>query len=114
MITKNKKERKRKGKVLIINAVKEVRQDKNIAFLEEEHISKIHKAYKKYEDIEGFCKVVDIKDILSKNASLNMPLYVSNVVQNKVKVDFDDTLQQWQQSSEQLKASIESLFEILK
>jgi type I restriction enzyme M protein len=114
LITTNKKDKKRKGKVLIINAVKEVRQDKNIAFLEDAHITKIHNAYKKYEDVDGFCKVVGLDDILKKNASLNMALYVSNVDQHEVKIKIDDALQEWHKSSKQLKKSMESLFEILK
>jgi type I restriction enzyme M protein len=114
LITKNRKDKKRKGKVLIINAVKEVRQDKSISFLEDTHITKIHDAYKRYEDVDGFCKVVKLNEILDKNASLNMALYVSNVNQHEVKIKIDDALQEWHQSSKQLKKSMESLFEILK
>ena len=99
---------------MIINAVKEVKQEKSISYLEERHISKIHKAYKDYADVHGFCKVVDIEEILSNHANLNMPLYVSNVDQNKVTVDIDEVLEQWEQSSRQLKSSMNSLFEILK
>lgn len=114
LITKNKKDKKRKGKVLIINAVKEVRQDKSISFLEDTHIKKIHSAYKKHEDVDGFCKIVGLEEVLSRNASLNMALYVSNVDQNEIKVTLDDALQEWRKSSEHLKKSMESLFEISK
>ena len=114
LITKNNKEKKKRGKILIINAVKEVRQDKNIAFLESTHIKKIHHAYKGYKDIPEFCKVVTSKDVLDRNASLNVSLYVSNVEKsaNSV-VDFDEALKEWEKSSEQLKKSMSNLFEIL-
>ena len=49
---------------MIINAVKEVRQDKNIAFLEENHIERIHRAYQQFEDQDGFCKVVPVEEYL--------------------------------------------------
>src|SRR5699024_9921036 len=45
IITKNNKREEQKNKILIVNAVKEVRQDKTMGYLEEEHIDKIFKAY---------------------------------------------------------------------
>jgi type I restriction enzyme M protein len=99
--------------VLIINAVKEVRQDKNIAFLEPQHIERIYQAYKAFQDQDGFCKVVDIQEVLSHNASLNMPLYVSNVNSSDVNITLDEALQNWTQSSAELKTSMTELFKAL-
>ena len=113
LITKTKKDENKKGKVLIINAVKEVRQDKNIAFLENNHIERIYNAYTTYKDEEGFCKVVSIEDVLKHNASLNMALYVSNVDSSEERISLDDALTNWTQSSKQLKASMEQLFKEL-
>lgn len=113
LLTKTNKEASKKGKVLIINAVKEVRQDKNIAFLETQHIEKIYQAYKAFQDQDGYCKVVDIEEILSRNASLNMPLYVSNVDSSAEKISLDDALQNWTQSSKVLKKSMDDLFALL-
>jgi type I restriction enzyme M protein len=113
LITKTQKSANKKGKVLIINAVKEVRQDKNIAFLEPQHIKRIYQAYKSFQDQDGFCKVVDIDEVLSHNASLNMSLYVSNVNKNDEKISLDEALQNWTQSSEELKKSMDDLFEMI-
>ena len=113
LITKTKKDESKKGKVLIINAVKEVRQDKNIAFLEDNHIERIYNAYTTYKDEEGFCKVVSIEDVLKHNASLNMALYVSNVDSSEERISLDEALTNWTQSSKQLKASMEQLFKEL-
>ena len=113
LITKTKKDESKKGKILIINAVKEVRQDKNIAFLENNHIERIYNAYTTYKDEEGFCKVVSIEDVLKHNASLNMALYVSNVDSSEEQISLDDALTNWTQSSKQLKASMEQLFKEL-
>ncbi|MGP5337286.1 type I restriction-modification system subunit M [Psychrobacter maritimus] len=113
LITKTKKDESKKGKVLIINAVKEVRQDKNIAFLENNHIERIYNAYTTYKDEEGFCKVVSIEDVLKHNASLNMALYVSNVDSSEEQISLDDALTNWAQSSKQLKTSMEQLFKEL-
>jgi len=113
LITKTKKEIKKKGKILIINAVKEVKQDKSIAFLEEKHIKRIYDAYKKFKNIDGFCKVVETNDVLKNNSSLNMPLYVSNVNTDREQISLDDALKNWKQSSLELKKSMSKLFTVL-
>lgn len=114
LITKTNKEASKKGRVLIINAVKEVRQDKNIAFLESQHIERIYAAYKTFQDQDGFCKVVDIQEILSHKASLNMSLYVSNVNSSDVQISLDEALQNWMQSSAELRKSMDELFQVLE
>lgn len=110
LITTTNKEASKKGKVLIINAVKEVRQDKNISILEPHHIERIYQAYKAFKDQDGFCKVVDGDEVLSHNASLNMALYVSNVNNSDVKISLDEALQNWTQSSAEFKKSMDELF----
>jgi len=113
LITKTKKEKSKQGKVLIINAVKEVRQDKNIAYLESNHIECIYNAYKAYEGQEGFCKVVSIEDVLAHKASLNMALYVSNVDSSKEVISLQHALENWAASSEELASSMNKLFKEL-
>ncbi|MEI8617624.1 N-6 DNA methylase [Pseudoalteromonas sp. B193] len=113
LITKTNKIESKKGKVLIINAVKEVRQDKNIAYLEQNHIERIYNAYQNYTDEEGFSKVVTIDEVLKHKASLNMALYVSNVDSSKVHISLDDALANWQASSKQLSNSMDQLFKEL-
>ncbi len=113
LITKTNKEASKKGRVLIINAVKEVRQDKNIAFLESQHIERIYAAYQAFQDQDGFCKVVDIQEVLSHKASLNMPLYVSNVNNSDTEISLDEALHNWMQSSAELKKSMDELFRVI-
>ena len=113
LITKTNKTPERKGKILIINAVKEVRQDKNIAYLEANHIERIYNAYKTYDNEDGFCKLVSIDDVLAHKASLNMALYVSNVDSDKVQVSLDEALDNWSIASKELSASMNDLFEAI-
>jgi type I restriction enzyme M protein len=113
LITKTKKEKSKQGKVLIINAVKEVRHDKNIAYLESNHIERIYNAYKAYEEQEGFCKVVSIENVLAHKASLNMALYVSNVDSSKEVISLQDALENWMASSVQLSSNMNKLFKEL-
>ena len=114
LITKTNKPKNRKGKVLIINAVKEVKQEKNIAFLEQKHIEKIYKSYLDFKDEESFSKVVDIDTILSNKASLNIAQYVSNVEQNSQAFTLKESITNWEDSSKTLKKSMSELLEILK
>lgn len=113
LITNNNKPKERQSKVLIINAVKEVKQQKNIAFLEQSHIDKIYEAYRNFEDKKGFCRVVPVEDILLKKASLNIAQYVSNVNGESKKVLLEETIANWEADSMKLKMSMNELFQIL-
>jgi len=113
LITKTNKDKSRQGKVLIINAVKEVRQDKNIAYLENNHIERIYNAYTSYMNEDGFCKVVSIDDVLAHKASLNMALYVSNVDSTGEKISLNEALTNWSECSDQLAISMNQLFKEL-
>ena len=113
LVTKTNKEADKQGKVLIINAVKEVKQEKNIAFLENRHIDKIYKTYSDFKDVEGFAKVVDVETILENKGSLNIAQYVSNVDSDSKQVTLEVALKNWNDTSEELKISMNELFEIL-
>jgi len=114
LVTTTNKAKERKGKVLIVNAVKEVKQEKNIAFLEATHIDRIYQSYLDFKDEEGFSRVVDIETVLANKASLNIAQYVSNVDQNGVVVTLDDAIHTWVENSKKLKIGMNELFEILK
>lgn len=113
LVTKTNKEASKKGKVLIINAVKEVKQEKNIAFLEEQHIDRIYKAYQNYKEENAFCKLILVEEILKNKASLNVALYVSNVGNTGEVVTLDETVESWCKSSDELKESMDKLFQVL-
>src|SRR5690554_630421 len=113
LITNNNKPKERQGKVLIINAVKEVKQQKNIAFLEQSHIDRIFEAYRNFEDEKGFSRVVPVEDILLKKASLNIAQYVSNVNGESQKVLLEEAIANWEADSIKLKRSMNELFQIL-
>lgn len=114
LITTTKKKKERRGKILIINAVKEVKQDKNISFLEANHIDRIYNSYLDFKDEEGFSKVVDNEVVLTKKASLNIAQYVSNVTQIDNEIPLIETIQTWEDSSKALNESMNELFVILK
>jgi type I restriction enzyme M protein len=113
LITSTNKSVDKKGKILIINAVKEVKQDKNIAYLEQQHIDKIFNSYKKFENIDGFSKVVPNKEVLENKGSLNIAQYVSNVDTENKQKSIDEALLDWNNQSKKLRKSMNELFQIL-
>lgn len=114
LIRRTNKSEKTKGKVLFINAFNEIKDEKTISYLLDEHIDKIFNAYTKFEDIEGFARLVDVEEIMKKDGSLLVTNYVksSRLVENQV-VSVKDSFDAWEKSSEDLINSMNSLFKAL-
>lgn len=100
LICRMQKSANRRGKILFINAVDEVKRDKTISTLEPQHIDKIFKAYKEYKDIAGFAKVVSNKQILENGATLNISQYVSRleVKSDKPSQSLPELLDEWERN----------------
>ena len=113
LICRMQKPANRRGKILFINAVDEVRRDKTISMLEEKHIDKIFKAYKEYKDIPGFAKVVSNEQILENGATLNISQYVSRleVKDDAPKQTLEELLAEWQKNLVELYEGITGLLE---
>ncbi|OLS24548.1 MAG: hypothetical protein HeimC2_21930, partial [Candidatus Heimdallarchaeota archaeon LC_2] len=73
--TTNKPNHK-KGKILFINALDEIKQEAKQSFLEKEHIKKIAEAYRNFEDKENFCRIVNVNEIKEKDWNLAIIRYV--------------------------------------
>ncbi|MDM1408693.1 class I SAM-dependent DNA methyltransferase [Myroides sp. DF42-4-2] len=111
LITNNNKPDHKKGKILIINAVKDVKQEKSISFLEKEHIDKIYKTYKDFKTINGFAVIVDKQNVLERKSSLNIAQYVSNVANLEDQLSINDTIEKWEKQSKLVKESMRQLFQ---
>lgn len=104
LICRMQKPVQRRGKILFINAVDEVKRDKTISTLEPQHIDRIFKAYKEYKDIDGFAKVVTNKQILDNGATLNISQYVSRLEMkiNQPSQSLPDLLTEWERNGMEL------------
>ncbi len=100
LICRMQKPANRRGKILFINAVDEVKRDKTISTLEPQHIDKIFKAYRDYKDIDGFAKVVTNKQIFENGATLNISQYVSRleVKSDKPSKSLPELLDEWERN----------------
>lgn len=111
MICRTNKTPENRGKVLFINAVKEVTRKNAESFLEDEHIAKIANAYDDYESIPGFAKKATIKDIENNGYSLSIPLYVNEQTDAKQEEVFDlkTCCQDWLKSSNEMRKNYKEL-----
>lgn len=111
LICRMQKPMQRRGKILFINAVDEVKRDKTISTLEPQHIDKIFKAYKEYKNIDGFAKVVTNKQILDNGATLNISQYVSRLEMkiNQPSQSLPDLLTEWERNRMELYDRIDEI-----
>ncbi|WP_437331088.1 type I restriction-modification system subunit M [Sorangium sp. So ce381] len=77
---RSKKPPKKRGKVLLIDAVNEIARERAMSFLRPEHQQRIEAAYDAFVDQEGFAKVATIEDIAAHGFSLSIPLYVKRAM----------------------------------
>jgi type I restriction enzyme M protein len=66
----------RKGKVLFINADRDYREGRAQNYLEPEHIEKIVSAYRLFEDVPAFARVVSREELAENDDNLNIRRYV--------------------------------------
>ncbi len=111
MICRTNKTPENRGKVLFINAVKEVTRKNAESFLEDEHITKIANAYDDYESIPRFAKKATIKDIENNGYSLSIPLYVNEQTEVKQEEVYDlkTCCQDWLKSSDEMRKNYKEL-----
>lgn len=111
MICRTNKTPENRGKVLFINAVKEVTRKNAESFLKDEHITKIANAYDDYESIPGFAKKATIKDIKNNGYSLSIPLYVNEQTDAKQEEVYDlkTCCQDWLKSSNEMRKNYKEL-----
>ena len=79
LILDSNKPEERKGKILFINASNECENHPEIRRLNiiaERNTSNIVEAYRRFENIEGFAKVVSLEEIRENDYNLNVTLYV--------------------------------------
>jgi type I restriction enzyme M protein len=114
LITNTNKPNKRRGKVLIINAVKEVRQDKNMGFLEEKHIQNIYEAFRKFEDQDDLAKVLTLADAKAQKFNLAISRYIRPERHEAAVGELGAALEDWRTSTDALSESMNQLFATLE
>lgn len=113
VICRSQKADARKGKILFINAIKEVVRKNGESYLEDAHIEKIVSAYNNDEDVPFFSKWVRNEDI--QDASLNIVQYVQpeEIVTTRQILSVDATEQVWKTQSRNIQSNINDLQNLL-
>lgn len=101
----------RKGKVLFVNAVREVTRQNASSFLSEEQVQKIYNAYEKFKNVSGFAKVVKNQEILANKSNLSISLYVSSENGNGEK-KLHEVVDSWMETSSEIKRNSSELLSL--
>jgi len=99
IVFRKNKPTERKGKILFINASNEFIKHptvKKLNSLSDKNIKHITEAYRKFEDVDGFCKIVNIEEVRSNDYNLNVTLYVMPV-QEEEQIDI---IKEWKELKE--------------
>lgn len=115
VICNKAKPESRRGKVLFIDAKKEVTRKNAQSYLEAKHIKKIADAYKEFVDVEGFCKVATIREIEDQDSKLNIANYVVDESISTIgnSLDLQATVKGWNDQASFVDEALVSLFQII-
>jgi type I restriction enzyme M protein len=99
IVFRKNKPAERKGKILFINASNEYIKHptvRKLNTLSDENIRRIVEAYKKFEDVAGFCRVVNVEEVRRNDYNLNVTLYVMPVEEGEQ----IDIIKEWKELKE--------------
>ena len=108
-----RRKRRSQRRLFFIDAKEELRIDRTNAWLEPIHIKKISDAYWKFNDAEGFAKVMNNKEVLENKGNLSLQLYVKQAA-NTNEHKTEELIADIKNGQKQLNASLEDLFVQLK
>lgn len=84
MVFKRRKEARKQGKVLFIDASGQIRSGRAQNFLEPEHVTRIFQWFKNYQNVENFVKLATLDEIRENDFNLNIPLYVEKMIEDNL------------------------------
>lgn len=106
------KPKERKGKVIFINAVEEVRRQSASSFLENKHIEKIHDTFSDFKEIESFSKIVTNEFLLANKSDLTIARYTGQITGSKQANVLKD-VKEWNEASKSVRSNAQSLLKML-
>ncbi|MBT4399517.1 MAG: SAM-dependent DNA methyltransferase, partial [Bacteroidetes bacterium] len=107
LVCNNNKGDERKGKIIFIDALNEVKREKVNSFLTDQHITKIYRTYSKFKEIEGFSKIVTIQKVLMKDSNLKVSKYIrSSKMAKRETATLEELYGQFLESGDKLKKSM--------
>ena len=114
LVCRTNKQKRRRNKILFIDAVNEIRIEKNMAYLDEAHIQKIYKIYHEFKNVDHFSSVVDVDEVFKNDGNMNVSFYVKKEKKGNKQIPVGVLIKEWNENSMQLKSSISQLLNGLK
>ena len=81
---------KTSDKVLFIYAADEYEEGKNQNKLREKDLVKIEKAYLDFKDVDKYCRVVEVAEIVKNDYNLNIARYVDSSEEEEIDIGVAD------------------------
>ena len=103
----------RRGRVLFINARKEVTRKNAQSYLEDDHIKKIANTYLNFEEVKEFSQIATISEIQNNDNKLSISLYVRGETSDEIK-STDDAISEWMSSKSNMWSELNMLCELLE
>lgn len=103
----------KKNKIIIIDAEHDFLEGKNQNSLRKQDIEKIIKAYDKYEDVEKYARVVNLKEFEENEFNLNVRRYIDNAEEQE-QIDVKQVWQDLQQLEEERKVLSQKVANFIK
>jgi type I restriction enzyme M protein len=114
LVCRTKKPKERKGKIVFINAINELRIERTNAWLEPQHIKKISDAYWNFKDVDGFVKVTSKDEVLNNNGNLSIGLYVKTENQDDKEHDIENLISEIKFVQDKTAKNLDNLLEQLR
>lgn len=115
LICNNNKKDVLKGRILFINAVKEVERKNAESYLNEKHISKISSAYHNAIDIDKFCKVISNKELINNNADLSIQKIVFlDATDYTSLLSYDESVLLWQSQTTKTELEVDTFIKLIQ
>jgi type I restriction enzyme M protein len=113
VVCRSRKPPERAGKVLLIDAVREVTRERAQSFLAPDHVSRIVTAFRAYRDEDGFAAVVTAAEVAKRDGNLSIPLYVKRANGSRAE-DVGHVVDAWRQSTAYLRVAADALLDSLE
>lgn len=91
LVLNRTKPEKRKNKIILIYAAKDFEESKVRNKLRKIDIDKIVFAFRKYEDVSGYCHISDFEELKENDFNLNVPRYV-DISESEEDIDIQKTI----------------------
>jgi len=113
LIFRQRKPKARKGRVLFIDASKQIKVGRAQNEMLPEHISQIEAWYQNFKDVPGVSKVVPLEELTANDGNLNIPRYIEAVSDEKTPT-VEEAMADVRKATEEAFAAEDRLIALLK